>query len=254
MTEEQKQAFCQAVGLEDAEGNLPINGFTLADHTDSVLADGVYAEDKLGRLTRHDNATTGGVLVVPQKYTGMQVVDFTGKGGSNSGTVVVLDELKTLFAGAVAEGDKISIYGTTDTQLNPADLPNVTPAYWGISFGNTEANGLYFDFWDFSNEAGTAVYQDSRKWTLEFTYLSNTWVVSSPACFAMQGKTAAAGGTANAISGAISTFMGLTPTPGALDNGVFTIPMSLVLVDSGTPFTTGEARVSWDLSVDVIRA
>jgi hypothetical protein len=247
-------AFRVALELDDGNGNVPLNGFTLADHTNSVLAEGVYAEDVLGRLQRHDNATVGGVLVVPQRYTGFSVVDFTGKGNpATEGTVVPLVDLSALFSGAVVTGDQVQIFGQTSTTLNPADLPDGTVAAWGISFANT-SDEFFYDYWDLSNEAGTATFQDLRTWSLTFTYNGAGWDISSPACFAVQQKTAAAGGSATVITGALTTAFGLNPAPTNAVDGVFTIPMSLIVKRSTGTFTTGEARVTWDLNLNIFRA
>jgi len=245
------EAFRVAIELDDGNGNVPMNGFTLEDHTASVLTEGVYAEDALCRLRRHDNATTGGVLVIPQRYTGQRILDLAGLGGA-SGSVTLLDELQALFSGGAANGDVIEIFGKTSFILDPADLPNVDPDIMGFSFSNPAGYPINFAFWGLSNDTGVRVYHDIREWCIRAEVVADTWAFESPACFAVQQRAAAAGGAATVLTGVVSALTDFGPNIATSVDGVITIPFALAIIE-GTALTQGTARITWDLELKVTR-
>jgi hypothetical protein len=244
-------AFREA--LVGPDGIYPLTGFTLTNHSTSILADGVYAEDSLGRLTRHDDATTGGVLVVPQVYRGSTVVDFTGKGGSGVGSIVELDVLQSLFSGGVANGDVVEIFGRTTYSLDPADLPDHTPPFVGFTFFEVNVAPAT-DFWDLSNAGGDSVFHDSRDWFAKWELVAGEWVMRQHANFTTQQITAAATGAARTEAGELTNIIMGDPTPGIAVDGVLSAPFSLVLIDNGAPFTSGTAYITWELEIKVTRA
>jgi hypothetical protein len=240
------------IGTEYMPETLPLDSFSLQDFTSAALGAGNFASDLLGRICRHDGTTIGGIPITPQRYAGMKVLDYTGKGGSGAGTLTDLVELVALFAGNVAEGDLVEITGITTFQLDPSDLPNVIPAFQGYAIGDIGA-GPTQDFWDLSNSAGTNVFQDTRFWSARFEVSSGIWACESPACYAVQQVTSAVGGSASIINDGLTAIAGAPalPTP---SGGLITIPVKFALIDQGSPFSSGTARISWDFLLTTIRA
>jgi hypothetical protein len=242
----------ERIGAEYMPDALPLDSFSLQDFTSAALGAGNFASDLLGRICRHDGTTIGGVPITPQRYAGMKVLDYTGKGGSGVGTLTDLVELVALFAGDVAEWDVVEITGITTFQLDPSDLPNVIPAFQGYAIGDVNA-GPTQDFWDLSNSAGTNVFQDTRFWSARFELSGGAWVCESPACYAVQQVTSAAGGPASIINDGRTAIAGAPAFP-APSGGLLTIPVKFALIDQGSPFSSGTARISWDFLLTTIRA
>jgi len=237
-----------AIIARDANGSFyagtsNLNSIKLADHTNSVLAEGNYAEDSLKRLRRHNNSTVGGLLVVPDIYSGTKEISLVGKGGSSAGSITLIDTIKVLGKTTPSEGDYIRIFGRT--VFSYKTLPNVTPAGLGLAFTEDPTGDLGGFYWDFATGAGTYVYHDIRDWCIEWVFTSNNFALQSPSSIVTQQVTALATGAAVVKTGVPENIANITPASPV--NNVISMPFSLIAIDQGTPFTSGAVRVSWSL-------
>jgi hypothetical protein len=244
-------AFRVALEVEDENGNLPVDGFTLADNTANTLPAGVYSSDALGTIRRHDGVTIGGVPIAPVRYTGSRIIDVAGAGGSGLGSFVLLDTLKSAFLGTGANGDKIKVRGKTIFTVRPSAVPTPWPALIGFGLFDS-ATTVADNFWDFDDGGGTPVYQDIRDWMIEFELVASVWTLRATQTIATQQRSAAATGTPVTKVMDLSSLGADSPVPDVSGN-ILSVPLKLVIIDSGTPLTSGTVVVAWDMEVEVVQ-
>jgi len=241
----------ESIVAKISEASIPLNSFSLEDHTDSILAEGEYAEDVLKRLRRHDNATVGGLLVVPDIYSGTREISLIGKGGDGAGSATLIDTVRVLGKATASEGDIIRIFGRTVFAYKA--LPNVTPAAIGFAFTEEPVtSGIIGAFWDLATGAGTYVYHDVREWMIEWVFTTGVFVLQAPSAVTIQQTTAIGAGNSVLKTSASENPSGTIPQT-AVDR-VIEFPFTLVAVDQGTAFSSGAVRVSWSLQAESILA
>jgi hypothetical protein len=164
---------------------------------------------------------------------------------------VLLDTLKSAFLGTGANGDKIKVRGKTIFTVRPSAVPTPWPVL--IGFGLFDSDEAVVDnFWDFDDGGGDPVYQDIRDWMVEFEVVGGIWVLRTTQTVATQQRTAAATGTPVTKMMDVSSVGGADLIPDIADN-ILSVPLKLVIIDSGTPLTSGTVVVAWDMEVEVVQ-